>query len=195
MSLSISAMVRGTDVDRRSRWDACLISLPSMTARDVRLLLDYHYWARDRLLDAVQRLSADALLQDRGSSFRSIRDTLAHMYFAERAWYSRWQGASPTALPDASQFEGVSALRDAWRTLELELRAFVASLSDTDLTRGVDYRLLSGVSAASPFWQMIQHVVNHATYHRGQVVTMLRQAGQQPPLSTDLITFYRELPP
>ncbi len=163
-----------------------------MTSDDVQLLLDYHYWARDRLLDALQRVSAEQLLLDRGSSFRSIRDTLAHMYFAEWAWYSRWRGESPTTLPDANQLESVTAVRDAWKTLEQQLRPFVRSFSDTDLRRVVDYRLLSGLSAASPLWQMIQHVVNHATYHRGQIVTMLRQSSQPLPLSTDLITFYRE---
>jgi uncharacterized damage-inducible protein DinB len=54
------------------------------------------------------------------------------------------------------------------------------------------YTLLSGVSSASPFWQMLQHVVNHASYHRGQVTTMLRQLGMAPAKSCDLITFYRE---
>ncbi len=56
----------------------------------------------------------------------------------------------------------------------------------------IDYRLFSGIAAASPMWQMVQHVVNHASYHRGQVTTMLRQAGAQPAKSMDLITFYRE---
>ena len=55
------------------------------------------------------------------------------------------------------------------------------------------YTLFSGVSSTSPFWQMLQHVVNHASYHRGQVTTMLRQLGAAPAKSCDLITFYREL--
>jgi uncharacterized damage-inducible protein DinB len=55
-----------------------------------------------------------------------------------------------------------------------------------------DQRRLTG---ASPLWQMLQHVVNHATYHRGQVTTLLRQLGATPPKSQDLIAFYRERHP
>ena len=163
-----------------------------MTAQDVRTLLDYHYWARDRVLDAVGQLDQAAFTAPRESSFSSIRDTLAHTYFAEWAWYSRWQGHSPSAFPALDQFANVDALSAAWREIELQVRAFIEPLSDADLTRVIEYRLLSGVEAASPLWQMVQHVVNHASYHRGQVTTMLRQAGAAPARSMDLITFYRE---
>jgi len=163
-----------------------------MTASDIRLLLDYHYWARNRILDAAEKLTPEDFLRDRGNSFASIRDTLAHMYFAEWAWYSRWHGNSPSALPKADQFQNLPSLRDAWTTLERDLRAFIDPIPDSELDRVIEYRLFSGISAASPIWQMVQHVVNHATYHRGQVTTMIRQAGAAPPASTDLITFYRE---
>ena len=65
-------------------------------------------------------------------------------------------------------------------------------MTDDDLLRAKEYRLFSGAAGTSPMWQMVQHVVNHASYHRGQVTTMLRQAGARPPKSVDLITFYRE---
>lgn len=163
-----------------------------MTAQDVRALLDYHYWARDRVLDAVGQLDLAALTAPRESSFSSIRDTLAHTYFAEWAWYSRWQGRSPSAFPALDQFADVEALSAAWCEIERQVRAFIEPMSDADLTRVIEYRLLSGAEAASPLWQMVQHVVNHASYHRGQVTTMLRQAGAAPARSMDLIAFYRE---
>lgn len=163
-----------------------------MTAQDVRALLDYHYWARDRVLDAVGQLDHAAFTAPRESSFSSIRDTLAHTYFAEWAWYSRWQGRSPSAFPALDQFADVDALSAAWREIERQVRAFIEPMSDADLTRVIEYRLLSGAEAASPLWQMVQHVVNHASYHRGQVTTMLRQAGAAPARSMDLIAFYRE---
>lgn len=164
----------------------------AMTAHDIALLLDYHYWARDRLLDAVAPLDAAAFTAPRGNSFDSIRDTLAHIYLAEWAWYSRWQGHSPTAFPDAAQFAELAPLQTAWRELERQVRGLIGPMSDDDLQRVVDYRLMSGTAASSPMWQMVQHVVNHAAYHRGQVTTMLRQAGAAAPRSMDLITFYRE---
>lgn len=163
-----------------------------MNSIDIRSLLDYHYWARDRVLAAVAEISSTDFTAPRSNSFSSIRDTLAHTYFAEWAWYSRWQGTSPTALPDASRFQECDAIRRAWAELEHDVRAFVDRLSDAELDREIQYRLFSGVEAATPIWQMVQHVVNHASYHRGQITTMLRQAGSQPPKSMDLIAFYRE---
>ena len=163
-----------------------------MTAADLRTLLDYHYWARTRLLRALAPLSADEFTAPRGSSFSSIRDTVAHTYFSEWAWYSRWQGRSPGAWPDLAQFADVASLERAWAELEGQVRAFIDPMTDEDVQRVVTYRLWSGDEAASPVWQMVQHVVNHASYHRGQVTTMLRQAGAQPPQSMDIIAFYRK---
>jgi uncharacterized damage-inducible protein DinB len=163
-----------------------------MTAHEIRLLLDYHYWARDRVLDAVDAISRDDFVVARGSSFSSIRDTLAHTHFAEWAWYERWNGNSPTALPDLAQFADPASLRTAWEGLQTRVRAFIDPMNDTDLQRSLQYRLFSGATGSSVMWQMVQHVVNHASYHRGQVTTMLRQAGATPAKSMDLITFYRE---
>ena len=163
-----------------------------MTRSDVRLLLDYHYWARDRVLEAVAALSTEAFVAPRGSSFASIRDTLSHTYFAEWAWYSRWKGQSPTAFPDLTQFGDVAALRTAWEGTERDVRALIDPETDDELQGVIEYRLLSGARGASVLWQKVQHVVNHAPYHRGQVTTMLRQAGAQPAKSMDMIAFYRE---
>jgi uncharacterized damage-inducible protein DinB len=163
-----------------------------MNSAEIKALLDYHYWARDRVCDAVAALDAAAFVEPRGSSFSSIRDTLAHTYFAEWAWCSRWQGTSPAQLPAYDQFAEVTPLHEAWRALERQVRALVEPMSDQDLQRVVAYRMFSGAEAESPMWQMVQHVVNHASYHRGQVTTMLRQAGAKPAKSMDLIAFYRE---
>ena len=162
-----------------------------MTYEDISTLLDYHYWARDRLLEAVDALSPDQLLRDTGSSFRSVRDTLAHVYAAEWAWYERWQGRSPKALLPAEQFPDVGSIRAAWREHEAKVREYVASLGDAGLERVVDYTLLNGTAGSTPVWKMLQHVVNHASYHRGQITTMLRQMGAAPAKSMDLIAFYR----
>jgi uncharacterized damage-inducible protein DinB len=163
-----------------------------VTTGELRLLLDYHYWARDRLLDAIAPLASEAFTRDMGSSFRSIRDTIVHVYLAEWAWYSRWQGHSPTEFPALDSFPDVAAVRAAWSELETRVGGFLESLGEDDVTRVFDYRLFSGQPGRSAFWQMLQHVVNHASYHRGQVTTMLRQLGAAPAKSMDLITFYRE---
>jgi uncharacterized damage-inducible protein DinB len=162
-----------------------------MNTTDLTTLLDYHYWARDRVLEAVARLTPEQYNKDLGNSFKSVRDTLVHIYAAEWAWYSRWQGRSPTALLAGDRFPDVESLRRAWAESEANVRAFTASLGEGGIERMITYKLLSGAEGASPFWQMLQHVVNHASYHRGQITTMLRQLGAEPPKSMDMIAFYR----
>jgi len=162
-----------------------------MTLQDLRTMLDYHYWARDRLLDALQAVAPEQLTRDLGSSFKSIHETMVHTYAAEWAWHSRWQGTSPTALLPADQFPDLAAVRSAWTELEAKLRTFVDSLGENGVERVFEYKLLSGQAGATPFWQMLQHVVNHASYHRGQVTTMLRQLGAAPAKPMDMIAFYR----
>ena len=163
-----------------------------MNLEDLRILLDYHYWARDRLLAAVEPLTAEQFTRDMGNSFKSVRDTLVHIYAAEWAWHSRWQGNSPKALLPSDRFPDLAALRGAWREHEAKMRAFLESLGGSGIERVFGYTLLSGQEATSVFWHMLQHVVNHASYHRGQVTTLLRQLGAAPPKSMDMITFYRE---
>jgi uncharacterized damage-inducible protein DinB len=162
-----------------------------MTTHDAIALIDYNYWARDRLLDAVRPLSPDQYLQEIVSSFRSIRDTLVHVYSAEWVWHQRWLGSSPTSPVPFDAFADLAALEAAWRELEQDVRAFVRNLGDAGLDHQIEYRLLSGTPGKSQYREMIQHVVNHGSYHRGQLVTMLRQVGATPPESLDLIAFYR----
>jgi uncharacterized damage-inducible protein DinB len=161
-----------------------------MNAQDLQTMIDYHYWARDRLLDAVQTLSDEQYNRDLGSSFKSIRDTLTHIYAAEWAWYQRWQGDSPPTLIASDRFADLAALRAAWIEHEARMRAFVDGLG-SDVDRIVSYTLFSGHAGASPMWQMVQHVVNHASYHRGQITTMLRQIGAPPAKPLDMIAYYR----
>src|SRR3954468_9559021 len=162
-----------------------------MTLQDLQTLLDYHYWARDRLLDAVAALSPEQYQRDLGNSFKSVRETVTHVYAAEWAWYERWQGRSPSTLVPPDLFPDLAALRRGWSELETKMRDYVGGLGEQDTARVIEYKLLSGAPGASPLWQMLQHVVNHASYHRGQVTTMLRQMGAPTAKPMDMIAYYR----
>ena len=163
-----------------------------MTRNDIRTMVDYNYWARDRLLEALEPLTMEQFTRDLGNSFKSIRDTAAHIHAAEWIWLERWKGGSPAALLPHDRFPDLASLRAGWRTLEADLRAYVDSLDEPAVNRVHDYKLLSGAPGSSPFWQMLQHVVNHGSYHRGQVTTMLRQMGLPAGKATDMIAYYRE---
>lgn len=161
-----------------------------MTLDDVRALLSFHYWARDRMLGAIASVTPEQQQQDLGSSFPSIHATVTHVYAAEWAWHERWRGRSPTQLLRADRFPDLAAISDAWRTLESDMRSLLEELGAGGLSEMREYTLLSGQQGVSSGAQMFQHVVNHASYHRGQVMTMLRQLGGTPQ-NTDLIAYYR----
>ncbi len=160
-----------------------------MTLDNVRTLYAYNSWANRRVLDACAPLSAEQLTQNLHSSFPSVRDTLAHIMLAEWLWLERWLGRSPAFPP--SDFADLAAIRARWQTIETDLNAFIRKLSAADLDRTVEYKNTKGTVFSNPMWQMLQHLVNHGTYHRGQITTMLRQLGAAPS-TTDLIAFFRE---
>lgn len=162
-----------------------------MEIADIRALYDFNSWANQRTREACASLSNEQLTRDLASSFRSVRDTLVHLYSGEWVWLERWRGNSPIAFPSAADFPDLAAIELRWAEIDRGLHEFVAGLKADDLTRTLKYRLMSGKEMESPYWQMLQHLANHGTYHRGQIATMLRQLGAKPN-STDLIAFYRE---
>ncbi|MEQ1758907.1 MAG: DinB family protein [Vicinamibacterales bacterium] len=163
-----------------------------MTLRDLQGLLDFHYWARDRMFEALKSLTPEQFTQPSVGSFSSVRDTVVHTYSADWVWYSRWVGEAPTAMVDPTQFPDVASIAVAWDRLEEQARSLVSRLGESGIQRSIAYKTMDGHSQSQVFWQLAQHVVNHGSYHRGQVTTLLRQLGAPPPRSTDLITYYRE---
>jgi uncharacterized damage-inducible protein DinB len=165
-----------------------------MNLQDTRKLIDFHYWARDRMLDAADLLSLEEFTRDVGGSFGSARNTVVHTYSAEYVWLKRWKGETPSGMVTPEQFPDTASIRRTWADHERSLRAFFEPLDENAVQKVMRYKTLAGVESAAPLWQMLQHVVNHASYHRGQVTTLLRQLGAPPPKGMDLITFYRENP-
>jgi uncharacterized damage-inducible protein DinB len=161
-----------------------------MTPEQVRTLYAYDAWANRRVLDACAALAPEQFTKDLGSSFRSVRDTLAHIMGAEWLWLERFRGRT-AALASGDQFPDLASLRARWAEVERDLLAYVGGLSAADLERSFDYRDTKGNPHSSLLWQTLQHVANHSTYHRGQVTTLFRQLGVKP-IGTDLIAFYRE---
>jgi uncharacterized damage-inducible protein DinB len=162
-----------------------------MTPQEMRALYDYNAWANRRSIEAASKLPPEKLVQPMGSSFSSVRDTLAHIYGAEWIWLERFEGRSPSSLPDTTQFADVASLRGRWNEQEARLLSFVCGLTESDLNRVMEYKTLKFGVYSNPLWQSMQHLVNHGSYHRGQVTTLLRQHGAEPIL-TDLMHFYRE---
>jgi uncharacterized damage-inducible protein DinB len=162
-----------------------------MNTEDFRLLYDFNAWANQRTLDACAALTPEQFARDLSSSFKSVRDTLAHVYGAQWIWLERWHGRTPTAFPVSADFPDLESTRRRFAEVDSNLVDFAASLNAGDIQRVVEFKTMAGQPFAQPLWQMLQHVANHSTYHRGQIATMLRQLGTKA-TSTDLIAFYRE---
>ena len=162
-----------------------------MTPEEIRLLYDYNACANRRSMEAAAALTLEQFTKPMGSSFSSVRDTLAHIYGAEWIWLERFQGRSPASLPDPTQIADLASLRERWAEHEPRLLGFVRGVTQADLERVLEYKTLKFGVYRNPLWQSMQHVVNHGSYHRGQVTTLLRQHGARPIL-TDLMHFYRE---
>jgi uncharacterized damage-inducible protein DinB len=158
---------------------------------EIHDLFAYDRWADRRILDAVDALDAEAYGRALVSSFPSVRDTLVHALAARWVWLRRCTDTSPAGMPQGWQGMGFEALGAAWQEVDAELAAFLAGLAETDLDRTLAYRDTRGRDFAQPLWQVLRHVVNHATYHRGQLVTLLRQVGAEPP-ATDMVVYHRE---
>ena len=164
-----------------------------MRIADVRSLYAYNEWANARIFAAAAQFNEVAFAAPRGSSFSSIRDTLAHIATSEWIWLRRWRGESPTAPPEWGSLPDASGLTAKLREVESDRGAFLTALTDADLRTPLAYRNLKGDDFREPLEDQLAHVVNHSSYHRGQVATLFRQAGATAP-STDLIVFKRGQP-
>lgn len=154
-------------------------------------LYRYNWWANEQALDAVSRLTQADFSRDLKSSHGSIRDTLTHLVWSEWIWLQRWKGASPTIVFTPADFPSVASLRERFQTVSAGRTAFMADLTTERLHQLIEYRNVKGEIWRYPLWQQLYHVVNHSTYHRGQVATMLRQLGAAP-TPTDFLVYYDE---
>ena len=162
-----------------------------VSADTLRLHLDYSAWASQRMLDAASKLTEDERSRDFKTSDKCVTSTLAHAFAADRVWLGRIQGNPPPAFIDDKdrQFD---VLRKEWPALQQRWKEWAAPLTDQDVVAKISYKDLKGNAYEQLLWQILLHVVNHATHHRGQVSGFLRSMGHAPP-PLDLIAFYRTL--
>ena len=163
-----------------------------MNLEEIQDLYEFNSWANKRILGAVEPLVSEQYHRDLGSSHGGVHGTLVHAMGAEEIWFKRWNGESPSHLYTAAEFPTLAAVAERWAAIDASLIAFSrAALTDTKAV--VSYKDMKGNPYAQPLGQLMQHLVNHSTYHRGQVVTMLRQLGTAA-VATDLVAFYRLRP-
>lgn len=162
-----------------------------MTLQELKTLHAYNSWASNRVFDRLATMPTDQYLQEMNASHGSIHATLIHLVGAEKVWLERFHGAAQPFLAENPP-KSLAELKNVWEKVGFDTAKWLGAQSDKSLQGTFTTKTLNGETFTYVLWQAFQHVVNHSTYHRGQIITMMRQHGVQPP-GTDLIMFYREM--
>lgn len=166
-----------------------------MNKEDIVLVYEYDRWANARVLQSLERLSVEQFTRDLGGSFRSVRDTMLHILAGEWTWLTFWKASSQDealladlrtrrqTLFSPEAFSDVNAVRRKWMEVEREQVDFVNGVTAESLRK-----MLPARNTLLSLSQLMQHVANHSTYHRGQISLMMRQLGAEP-AATDFHVF------
>ena len=138
----------------------------------LRQAYDYMYWATGRYFAVAEGLTADQLHQMHGQSWGDVHATLVHMMSSEWVWMQRWHGLSPKGHLDKAEYPTLAALKKRWGEIEAEMRAFIDQQTEESLQSALTYTNFRGETFKVPLWQMLAHIVNHETHHRGELASM-----------------------
>lgn len=153
-------------------------------------LYAHNDWANGEVLDAASRLSPEAYARKVGPGWGSVRALLVHLADVDRVWVRRWKGEAASPNPDEGQYASLTALRAAWAATMAKRQDFLGGLTAEALRAPIAYRNSRGKSFSQPLWELLYHVLNHSTDHRGHLSTMLTDLGQ-PPAPLDFIFWVR----
>ncbi len=153
-------------------------------------LAGYNVWATDIFCDMLDKISDAQWTQKVASSFNTLQETTLHIISAEKAWLNRFEKKPVEWLQFTWQGSKAEHI-ELWKKVSADLENFIAGFDENDLQTILHYKRLNGEEKSTPFYIMFAHVFNHSTYHRGQLVTMLRKVGYYEVKGTDLIVFYK----
>jgi uncharacterized damage-inducible protein DinB len=157
-----------------------------VTTEELGRLYAYNRWANARAFESASALTAEELRREVGGSFATVLGTFTHLVGAEWVWLERWHGRSPRALPTG--FSTLEELRVSLSEVEAGQVEVLAALTPERLAERITYVNFAGQTWTYALADMLVHLVNHGTYHRGQIATLLRQLGGKP-LSTDYLLY------
>ncbi|HTQ66330.1 MAG TPA: DinB family protein [Puia sp.] len=150
----------------------------------------YNAWATKKLLDAVNELSEEQQHAEITSSFNSLYKTFFHLWSAETIWWQRLQPQNSRIEGDPFQ-HSMKSLSEGLHDRDMEFLHWVNSQDENSFIQKIEYRNSRGEKFNEPLFQVLLHLFNHGTYHRGQIVTILRQLGLQKIPQTDFIAWVR----
>jgi uncharacterized damage-inducible protein DinB len=152
----------------------------------------YNLWAHQKLLELILALPEEKQKQELPSSFKSIESTVLHMWDAESIWWQRMKMLERVQVPGESYKGNMQEACSGLLAQSALWKHWVESATDMALDHVFQYYSTKRELFKQPTWQMILHVFNHGTYHRGQLVNMLRQSGVEKIPQTDFIVWSRK---
>jgi uncharacterized damage-inducible protein DinB len=153
--------------------------------------VDYNVWANKAIADFLADKDSDLLDKEIASSFSSIRKTIFHITDGQHVWLSRLKGTSPTEWPSKNikPEEAIPALLDS----SIAYQVYCKGKSDAFWNEAITFKAFDGTGYTESVGNITMHLMNHGTFHRGQLITMFRQVGFEGKMpKTDLITYLRE---
>lgn len=144
-------------------------------------MFEYVRWCDHRQCDAARTCDAVKYFHDFGFSFRTVHDTLVHMLSAQVVWLARFEGDSPARMLDRSDLPDLEAVRVRWGAVHAQFGDFLHRQSAQSLARALQWTTMDGKFISLPLGHLVQHCLDHATYHRGQLNSLIKLAGGHPP--------------
>ena len=151
----------------------------------------YEYWANEQLLAVIGSLTEEQQQQEIISSFSSVQKTCLHTWDASAIWWQRLQKAEEIIVPSLSFHPSMKEIEKGLLQQNMQWIEWIRSATEGDLEYVLPYRNMKGDPFAQPVHEILLHLNNHGTYHRGQLVTMLRQLGVEKIPQTDYILYSR----
>lgn len=161
-----------------------------MTKKYFLELANYSNWADSIVIEWLNQINEEQWEQVITSSFSSIRQTATHIVSAKRIWIDFWTN-TPNPVYLSAGFKGTkNELIEIWQKVSADLENFISHYPEENYFHPITFRYPRGGEGQLVFWQTFSHFINHATYHRGQLVTLLRQAGFANFSNTDLVSYF-----
>lgn len=162
-----------------------------VTVDDLQILYDYNAWANEKLFDVISQLTPAEYTKAVAGSYGSIRNTMVHVVSTEWGWLSRCGGRKRTGRLHPEDYATVESLIEEWNRVEVSMRNYLPELQDEDLARRIEYTGGDDKKCSMPLGELLQHTLNHAAHHRGQVAVLLRELGYDPG-QFDLLFYFAE---
>lgn len=153
-------------------------------------LIDYNYWAHQRVWDCVLTLSEEQFTQTSDYSLGAVKSQMVHIMWAEEIWLNRIVGSNAPLTYQVQDFPNAASIQTHWAEVERRMREFVAKTNEDTLRQTMRYQNATGPQFQQSVFEILLHVVNHGTDHRAQILALLHQLGAQT-VAQDMIAYLR----